>query len=94
MAGDGDVEVVDVAGVVLVVVEMHGFGVNIGLEGVVGVGKWREGEGTGGGGRSDRGLGSRFGCEGFGEAGGGEDAAEGTGGFEQGSTVHGGGLLW
>ena len=50
VAGDGGVEVVDVGGVVLVVVEVHGLGVNVGLEGVIGVGEWGEGEGAGGGG--------------------------------------------
>ncbi len=49
MCRDGGVEVVDVGGVVLVVVQVHGGRVEVGLESIVGVGQWRQGEGTGGG---------------------------------------------
>jgi hypothetical protein len=45
--GDGFVEVVDVGGVVFAVVEGHGLGIDVGLEGVGGVRERRKGEGAG-----------------------------------------------
>ena len=44
--GDGFVEIVDVGGVVLVVVQGHRLGIDIRLERIGSVGKRREGEGT------------------------------------------------
>ena len=48
MGGEGLVEVVDVGGVMLAVVERHGFGIDVGFEGVGRIGKGRENEGAGG----------------------------------------------
>ena len=49
--GNGLVEVLDVLGVVLVVVDLHCPGVDVGLQGVVGIGQRRHGERAGGRGR-------------------------------------------
>ena len=46
VGSEGLVEVVDVSGVVLAVVESHGLGVDIGLKGGRGVGERGEGEGA------------------------------------------------
>ena len=48
--GEGGVEVVDVGGVVFAVVDFHGFGIDVGLQGIERVGKRGEGVGGAGGG--------------------------------------------
>jgi len=78
--GHGFVEVVDVGGVVFAVVEGHGFGVDVGLEGIGWVGKRRKGEGTGGNRRRLRRRGGR-------EQARGESSSEE--GLEEGAAGHG-----
>jgi hypothetical protein len=84
VAGEGFVEVGDVGTVVFVVVDLHGLRVDVGFEGIEGVGERREGEGRGAGGDVGErgGVGSE--CrENCGTGGGGDG-----GGFESVASCH------